>query len=443
MHVQRLTIENIRSIENFHLDLSRETCKAGWHVILGDNGAGKSSVVRALALALMGEQNAHATRQDWTRWLASGNKNGQITVDLSEHDQDRWTSSGRTGKGAITAKASIMAESDEGRSHGHQAAIKFSDIRFAKRTVWGDGEGWFSASFGPFRRFSGGDREMDRLYLTHPRLAPHLSAFGENVALGESLHWLRNLQIKRLEGDEEAAEILDVVTSFIDDAELLPHGVRMAGITSEHVEVLDGRRVKVSIEEMSDGYRAILSLAFELMRIMFSTFRTAAALDAINSVTGTISLPGVVAIDEVDAHLHPAWQQHIGDWFVERFPETQFFVTTHSPIICRAARHGSVWLLPSPNSEDRPRRVVGHDLRRLLDGNILEAYGTELFGEEVTRSEQSRAMLEKLALLNRKRLKSRLSGSEESDLEQLRATMPSNPNHTDAKVKRKPLRPRD
>ena len=284
---------------------------------------------------------------------------------------------------------------------------------------------------------------MDRLYLTHPRLAPHLSAFGENVALGESLHWLRNLQIKRLEGDEEAAEILDVVTSFIDDAELLPHGVRMAGITSEHVEVLDGRRVKVSIEEMSDGYRAILSLAFELMRIMFSTFRTAAALDAINSVTGTISLPGVVAIDEVDAHLHPAWQQHIGDWFVERFPETQFFVTTHSPIICRAARHGSVWLLPSPNSEDRPRRVVGHDLRRLLDGNILEAYGTELFGEEVTRSEQSRAMLEKLALLNRKRLKSRLSGSEESDLEQLRATMPSNPNHTDAKVKRKPLRPRD
>ena len=48
-------------------------------------------------------------------------------------------------------------------------------------------------------------------------------------------------------------------------------------------------------------------------------------------MAGTVTLPGVVAIDEVDAHLHPAWQQRIGDWFVERFPVTQFFVTTHSP----------------------------------------------------------------------------------------------------------------
>ena len=68
-------------------------------------------------------------------------------------------------------------------------------------------------------------------------------------------------------------------------------------------------------------------------------------------------LLGVAAIDEIDAHLHPAWQQRIGDWFVEHFPETQFFVTTHSPIICRAARRGSVWLLPVPGSDEQPRRI--------------------------------------------------------------------------------------
>ena len=201
-------------------------------------------------------------------------------------------------------------------------------------------------------------------------------------------------------------------------------------MTSERVEILDGRGARVEIEDMSDGYRSILSLTLELIRLMFSIFSTDTALNAINPVAGTIALPGVVAIDEVDAHLHPAWQQRIGDWFVERFPETQFFVTTHSPIICRAARRGSVWLLPVPGSGERLRRIVGHDLDRLIDGDILDAYGTDLFGEDVTRSEQSKEKLERLARLNRKRLTIPLSPNEQRDLEWLRATMPSSPSNT-------------
>ncbi len=53
----------------------------------------------------------------------------------------------------------------------------FSSRRNAKRTVWGEGVGWFSSSFGPFRRFSGADPEMDRLYVTHPRLPPSTRLF--------------------------------------------------------------------------------------------------------------------------------------------------------------------------------------------------------------------------------------------------------------------------
>ena len=439
MHVSRLTIENIRTLRRFDLDLSREAKRAGWHVLLGDNGTGKSTIVRALALALMGESNAHATRQDWSRWLAVGSTSGHVTVELVEHEQDRWKVGGKVRKGPIGAKASLEIALEESRQDGHQAAPRFSDIS-AEKSVWSGLEGWFPASFGPFRRFTGGDREMDKLFLSHRRLAPHLSAFGENVALGESLRWLTNLRAKSLEGDEVATEMLEDVTSFIYDTELLPHGARIARVTSERVEILDGRGVQIDIEDMSDGYRSILSLTFELMRLMFSTFSTEMARNALNPVAGTIALPGVVAIDEVDAHLHPAWQQRIGDWFVERFPKTQFFVTTHSPIICRAARRGSVWLLPEPNSEERPRRVLGHDLNRLIDGNVLDAYGTNLFGEEVTRSEHSKKRLERLAHLNCKRLKAPLSPNEQSDLERLRASMPSSPSSTadDRNVERGP-----
>ena len=429
MHVQQLTIRNLRSIRRFDLDLG-QTNSAGWHVILGDNGAGKSTVVRALALALMGWSNAEATRQDWSRWIADGWKSAHVSLTLSSHDEDSWTGRGRTSPKPIKVRTSITTKTARSRHNGNRATIEFSNLRYASRTIWGDGKGWFSASFGPFRRFTGGDPEIDRLFVTHPRLAPHLSAFGENVALRESLLWLQDLEVKKIEKNREAKATQDAVISFINESDLLPHGARIAGATSERVEIVDGHGARIAVEEMSDGYRSILSLTFELMRLMFWAFGTETALEGIDSSAGTISLPGVVAIDEIDAHLHPAWQQQIGDWFVDRFPETQFFVTTHSPIICRAARRGSVWLLPAPGSGGEARQIVGRDLDRLIDGNILDAYGTDLFGEEVTRSKRSREKLARLARLNRQRLGTTLSDEEQRELDRLRATMSTSPNTT-------------
>ena len=103
-----------------------------------------------------------------------------------------------------------------------------------------------------------------------------------------------------------------------------------------------------------------------------------------------------------------------------------------------AARRGSVWLLPVPGSDEQPRRIKGHELNRLIDGDILDAYGTDLFGEEVTRSEHSKEKLQKLARLNRKRLNTPLSSTEQRELEQLRATMPSSPSNTATDVNNSP-----
>ena len=94
-----------------------------------------------------------------------------------------------------------------------------------------------------------------------------------------------------------------------------------------------------------------------------------------------IIVPGVVLIDEIDAHLHPTWQRRIGFWFRKHFPNIQFIVTTHSPLICQAAEVGSVWHLPTPGSGEQLQQVTGDTLRRLIYGNVLEAYGTEVFGE--------------------------------------------------------------
>jgi len=142
-------------------------------------------------------------------------------------------------------------------------------------------------------------------------------------------------------------------------------------------------------------------------------------------------VPGVVLIDEIDAHLHPTWQRRIGIWFREHFPHIQFIVTTHSPLICQAADVGTVWQLPKPGSDDAGGMLTGRDRDRLIYGNVLDAYSTEVFGADVTRSEASKARLKRLAELNMQELQGALSESERQEQEQLRAAMPTSAHHID------------
>ncbi len=297
--------------------------------------------------------------------------------------------------------------------------------KHAARTIWGDALGWFSASFGPFRRFSGGDKEYDRLFDSNPNLATHLSAFGEDVALGEALRWLQDLQFKSYEKNGLATHLLDGLIDFLSQSQLLPDGARVSHITSEAVTIVDAAGTPVPVDQLSDGFRSVLSMTFEMLRGMTVAYGETAFLNSFDSKTGTVHLPGVVAIDEIDTHLHPAWQKRIGAWLVSRFPMIQFFVTTHSPIICRSATKGSIWRLPTPGRDEQAHQILGADRDRLINGSILDAYDTEYFGEGVTRSDASYAMMRRLARLNQKHMRGALSVDERDELQKLQSTLPS------------------
>ena len=190
MHIRRLRIQDIRSILNLEIDIPEPY--AGWHVILGDNGSGKSSIIRALALALMGPADAAATRQYWLDWIRKRAPEARVEVEVAHQASfDKWKGTGRLTKTSF--KVTVALRAPNGTIDKGPIAPHFTS-RSGDRTIWGTGRGWFCASFGPFRRFSGGDKEYDRLFYSNPRLARHLSAFGEDVALGEALRWLQDLQ---------------------------------------------------------------------------------------------------------------------------------------------------------------------------------------------------------------------------------------------------------
>ena len=180
--------------------------------------------------------------------------------------------------------------------------------------------------------------------------------------------------------EKEEGNVLPLLKQFINKGGLLPGGAVFQEVSSDGVVFKDPNGSNLAINELSDGYRSILSLTVDLIRQMVIFYGYKDVFRNIPKKGMTIDLPGVVIIDEIDAHLHPSWQKRIGYWLTQYFPKIQFIVTTHSPLVCHAAEKGSVWRLASPVLTRQTARWKGLTCNASCSGNIAEAMDTELFG---------------------------------------------------------------
>lgn len=421
MHIRKVSLDNIRSIRRLKYEIPAGKA-AGWHVVLGDNGSGKSSFLKAICLALVGPTDAAALRQPWVDWLTSGQPRGSVSLELAfDKDDDQFSGKGNTPRTNSLLQVGVkFSRSSDGNQVELQKVVTNTD---PNRHVWNGGTGWFVASYGPFRRFSGGDAHSEKIFYSQPKLARHLSLFDERIALTECLEWLRSLKFKSLENDSEGA-LFEKVRSFLNQSNFLPAGVTLEEVTSKGVIFNDANGVDVSVEELSDGYRSVLSLTFELIRQIAAEFGS----DNVFDESGKFVKPsGVVVIDEIDAHLHPTWQQKIGRWFCAHFPKVQFIVSTHSPLVCQSAENGTVYVLPKAGTKVAGGMLTGAKFNRLVYGNVLDAYGSEAFGGDAahTRSDSSRDKHARLAKLNNKELIAGLTDTEKSEQRELRSALPT------------------
>jgi energy-coupling factor transporter ATP-binding protein EcfA2 len=142
-----------------------------------------------------------------------------------------------------------------------------------------------------------------------------------------------------------------------------------------YIPMIIRRGVRLGIDELSDGYQAVLVILFDLIlryAYLFSTLN-----DPLEGVA-------TVVIDEVDLHLHVRWQRTVLRQLSTLFPRTQFVITTHSPAVVQAAindgyaivvlreRQGAVQAVPlSARARNRLRRArqvaIGVQLAMLRD----------------------------------------------------------------------------
>lgn len=433
MYIKSLKIKNIRSIEKFEMDFDKP---AGWHVIIGDNGAGKSSVIRSIAATLIGPEQIGGVLPIWSEWLNDKSNSAKIELQILPDWKYDTIGKGQPPQNKTIINRFELKRDDKSfvslSSNSHEKPLPPTNYN------WSNSQGWFSVAYGPFRRFTGGEEKRNKVFYAFPKAGAHLSAFGEEVALTEALDWLKELDRKRLKQNEQNSQnlvqessgifksesefIFDKLQSFINKSGLLPHRAQFESVNIEgDIIFKDGNGSEVKVTQMSDGYRSILSLMFELLRQLISTYGIEKVFEKKEDFEFVVA-PGIVLIDEIDAHLHPSWQTRIGQWFTKYFPNIQFIVTTHSPLVCRACENGTIWRLAAPGSEDKSQQVFGEDRNRLIFGDILDAYGTSMFGTGTTISVDAVKQKERLILLSNKMS---LSDTESIEIKNLIAKFPT------------------
>jgi energy-coupling factor transporter ATP-binding protein EcfA2 len=411
MYIDNIELRDIRGFENLKFNLARpDGSYAGWTVFTGDNGSGKSSLLKAIAVALTGKDTARALQPSFHRWIREGTveREGRIELTISPKKGEDDFLGGGKGRTAYEKFSATLILRNVGREttievkEPHKANTRKSP---AERGLWSaDSHGWFSCGYGPFRRVFGASPEATRLMVG---------------ATTEVDQWLRNLSHKKLEKREAESAHLDLLLEILRD-DLMPNQITVDRVDSDGLWLKDRQGLQLAWSDMSDGYRAALALLADILRHLINAYGVDGLTERGADGKLRIVKGGVVMIDEIDAHLHPEWQREIGFWLKNHFPNIQFLVTTHSPIICQAADENGLYVLPEPGGGLEPRALTAEEYRTVISSRPDTILLTAAFGLQNTRSPravQGRADYAKL--MNKERAGAKLSTAEKEKVKQL------------------------
>ena len=140
---------------------------------------------------------------------------------------------------------------------------------------------------------------------------------------------------------QDRPEIRNVIHKIISMVSEVTEGfpVRFAGVGEDEgglfPQVATPSGV-LPLDVLSQGTRSIIQCLARLTIGYAEYYRFPASLE---------NKPGVLVIDEIDAHLHPSWQRRIIPTLIRHFPKLQIFCSTHSPLMLAGLKAGQVQLL--------------------------------------------------------------------------------------------------
>lgn len=426
MYIRKVKIRNVRGFDDLDLDFSRpDGTLAGWTVLAGRNGSGKSTLLQAMALAACGTRTSQMLYGSFGDWLRVGAELAEVEVEIQISAKDvkkklpekprRW-------------RSDVLVLRWKLSPAGIEPSIKSP----TEIEAFDDPFGWFLAGYGPSRRLTGHAVDAQRLMEGPPRVSRLVSLFREDSSLIESVQWLREIYLRRLEEEIDpsrlkkrpsAAHLENTVLALLNDG-LLPDRIRVEKVDSEGLWV-EQQGARLPLTGLSAGYRTMAALVLDIVRHLYNCFGKLDVEEVREEdCHHRVRHYGVVLIDQVDLHLHVSWQKGIGFWLKRHFPNIQFIVTTHSPFVCQAADARGLIRLPAPGESRSAEHVSEALYNTVVNGGADDAVLTELFGLETPYSADAERLRERISHLEALLQSGKAKERDRRELKGLRTRLP-------------------
>jgi hypothetical protein len=340
MFIEEFKIENIRCFENLHHRFMRGNHPYRWVTFLSENGGGKSTALQALGLLLAGPEGAQQLLPRPLGWVRNEDSPGKISIRIHQGDKDPGQFGDRkvsrffgytfflTGSKKITIRNKVFTEPSI------QESIDKRLTWLRQNALTSRGPGWFAVGYGAFRRLTRSSQIIVPTLDPPARYTNFFTQFDEDQSLSAFEKWMVYLDYRIVKAeDKEAKRMKELGIDAIN--RVLPEAVAFDRVTAEGRILFTINGQTVPTIGLSDGYRSVLALAGDLVWRLLQAFPDS---------NNPLQEEGVVLIDELDIHLHPTWQRNIAGWLRKQFPNLQFIVATHSPLIAAGAGEDALTL---------------------------------------------------------------------------------------------------
>lgn len=322
------------------------------NLLLGDNGAGKTTVLRAIALAALAPIMAKNSGYVSHNMVRRDKTEASVEAEVVLHNQDLDETVARA-----TSEQRVRFGIGIHRRGDHEY---LEDSTPSSRTKMYDDNSpaYLVVGYGATRRvadavgFSPNEQGKSRV-LRYQRVA---GLFESDIALRPLVPWLPDLA---RQNKGRYAQVVDLIDRLLPEGASFLHA-RELGQYGEYLFRING--VAAPFSALSDGYRAYIGWIADLLYHVCMGAPPGEKL---------INNRGVVLVDEIDLHLHPEWQRVVVSTLAAALPNLQFVFSTHSPIVAGSLQGENIFVMePSDSGATEVKQftepIYGLDAQQVL-----------------------------------------------------------------------------
>ncbi len=367
MFLKKLSLSNFKCLTNIELSFEKNTSEnRKWTLILGENGTGKSNILKSIALVTSGSNALGELLGNSDTWIKFNEKSCSIIAELETKKGEERKISLQFNRGDNLSK--IISNNRESL-HLIDEAIENAERNY------------FVVAYGASRRLSSevfSNFEKNR----NGRSINVRNLFDNASTLNPLTAWIIELDYR------SGVNGINLIKEALQD--FLP-GIEFHSIDKDKKQVLfqtvDGI---IPLEQLSDGYQNMAAWIGDLLFRITETFR---------DYKKPLEARGILLIDEVDLHLHPKWQRKLYDFISSKLPNFQVVATTHSPLTAQQTDTGELFALKrNDNNVVEIIPFVGSPKSLLVNQLLM----TPVFGLETDESYEVQQAKEEYELLKSK-----------------------------------------